>query len=213
MKAQAALPAPSCNLCPRLVEFRCQNQKKFPTFFNGAVPGFGGLEASFLIVGLAPGLKGANQTGRPFTGDYAGVLLYESLIESGFAKGAYGAANDDGLILQNCRITNAVRCVPPENKPTPEETHTCGNFLKSEIAAMPNLRAILSLGGVSHQAVLRAFDKKLSANRFAHGAVHPLTEKITLFDSYHCSRYNTQTKRLTAEMFKDVIKRIKAFLP
>jgi uracil-DNA glycosylase family 4 len=185
------------------VDFRNKNRAKFPDRFNGPVPPFGGLDSPFLIVGLAPGLKGANFSGRPFTGDYAGDLLYSTLIKFGFADGTYAARRDDGLTLKNCRITNAVRCVPPENKPTPAETKTCMNFLKGEIAAMKNLRVILSLGLVSHNAVLKTLGAKASAHKFAHGARHDL-DRITLIDSYHCSRYNTQTKRLTTGMFHEV---------
>ena len=189
-----------------------QNRKKFPEKFNAPVPSFGGLDAQLLVVGLAPGLKGANFTGRPFTGDYAGDLLYATLLKFGFAEGAYEEHADDGLRLKNCRITNAVRCVPPENKPTPQEMATCLRFLKDEIAAMPNLKVILSLGLISHNSVLKTCDQKISAFKFAHGAVHDVGHGRKLIDSYHCSRYNTQTRRLTTEMFEDVFKTIKALI-
>ena len=200
-------PPRDCPLCPRLVAFHAQNRQKFPDKFNAPVPPFGGLDAELLIVGLAPGLKGANFTGRPFTGDYAGVLLYGTLLKFGYATGTYDARADDGLKLVNCRITNAVRCVPPENKPIPQEETTCRKFLIDEINAMPKLKTILSLGLISHNAVLKTLGHKISAFKFAHGAKHKLG-KITLLDSYHCSRYNTQTKRLTTAMFEDIFKSI-----
>ena len=201
-------PDPSCALCPRLLAFRQQNAEKFPDKFNAPVPSFGDLDADILIVGLAPGLKGANFSGRPFTGDYAGDLLYATLLKSGYANGSYEKHKDDGLELVNIRITNAVRCVPPENKPTTDEINTCLSFLKDEIAAMPNLHTIISLGLVSHKAVLKTFDHKQSAFKFAHGAEHQLNAQIRLIDSYHCSRYNTQTGRLTPEMFEKIFKQI-----
>ena len=174
------------------------------------MPPFGDLTARLLIVGLAPGLRGANFTGRPFTGDYAGVLLYGTLLKYGFAKGEFKARADDGLQLKNCRITNAVRCVPPENKPLPAEIKTCRRFLEAEIAAMPKLSVILSLGKISHDAVVQTFGHKISALKFAHGAKHRLSDKITLIDSYHCSRYNTQTRRLTEPMFHQIFDQIAA---
>lgn len=206
------LPDHDCPLCPRLVEFRIQNRKKFPDKFNAPVPSFGDLDAQLLVVGLAPGLKGANFTGRPFTGDYAGDLLYATLLKFGFAQGIYDERADDGLALKNCRITNAVRCVPPENKPTPQEMSACLGFLKNEIAAMPNLKVILSLGLVSHNSVLKVFGKKMTAAKFAHGAVHDIGNGRKLIDSYHCSRYNTQTRRLTTDMFEDVFKTIRSLI-
>lgn len=204
-------PGKDCPLCPRLVDFRHQARAKFPDKWNAPVPSFGPENCELLVVGLAPGLKGANFSGRPFTGDYAGELLYSTLIKYGFAEGIYKARPDDGLVLKNCRITNAVRCVPPENKPTPEEEKTCRNFLLEELDALKNVKVILSLGLVSHNAVLRAFDEKISAHKFAHGAQHDLG-RITLIDSYHCSRYNTQTKRLTEAMFHQVFEKITALL-
>ena len=203
---EPATPALNCSLCPRLAGFRTENAAKFPDKFNAPVPAFGNLDASLLIVGLAPGLKGANFTGRPFTGDYAGDLLYATLLKFGLARGEFKKHKDDGLELINCRITNAVRCVPPENKPTTDEMNSCRPFLVDEIAAMPNLRTILSLGLVSHNAVLKTFGHKQSAYKFAHGAQHQITDQIRLIDSYHCSRYNTQTGRLTAEMFEDIFR-------
>ena len=201
-----------CDLCPRLVAFRCQNKQLFPTFFNAPVPSFGDKDAQLLIVGLAPGLKGANCTGRPFTGDYAGILLYNTLDKFGFTQGTYQARTDDGFRLVNARITNAVRCVPPENKVTGAEIKTCNPFLKAEIDALPNLRVIIALGSVAHQAVFRAFHVAEKDHRFAHGTKYTLPCGITLIDSYHCSRYNTSTKRLTEKMFEDVFAQAQACL-
>ena len=195
-----------CPLCPRLVAFRQANRAHYPSFHNAPVPAFGSLDAALLIVGLAPGLKGANQTGRPFTNDYAGDLLYPTLVKLGLAKGHYEKRADDGLKLINTRITNAVRCVPPQNKPEPAEEKTCrAHFLIPEVAAMKNLKVILALGGLSHGSVLKLFGRKLSQFKFAHGAQHQISERVTLFDSYHCSRYNTNTGVLTTRMFEDVV--------
>ncbi len=200
--ADATIPARDCALCPRLAGFRADNRRAFADFFNAPVPSFGPEDARLLVVGLAPGLKGANRTGRPFTGDYAGELLYATLAHFDFARGHYAARADDGLTLRDARITNAVRCVPPQNKPTPEEIRTCGRFLAAEIAAMPELRAILALGQIAHGAVLRALGLRPGAYAFAHGARHDLPGGLALFDSYHCSRYNTNTRRLTDAMFR-----------
>ncbi len=200
-------PDKNCRLCPRLAAFLDKNRALYPSFWNAPVPSFGNLNAELLIVGLAPGLKGANRTGRPFTGDFAGNLLYGMLIEFGYATGEYKASPDDGVVLTNARLTNAVRCVPPENKVTGSETNTCNRFLKSEINSMPNLKAVLALGTVSHGAVLSAFGEKKSAFKFAHAAVHDLTFKgrpVKLVDSYHSSRYNVNTGKLTPEMFKEM---------
>jgi uracil-DNA glycosylase family 4 len=198
-----------CPLCPRLAEFRQANRQIYPTFHNAPVPAFGALDAPLLIVGLAPGLKGANQTGRPFTNDYAGDLLYPTLLKMGLAKGTYDRRADDGLALVNTRITNAVRCVPPQNKPIPAEEKTCRtHFLIPEIAAMKNLKAVLALGGLSHGSVLKLFGRKLSQFKFAHGAQHQISDSVTLFDSYHCSRYNTNTGVLTTAMFEDVVRAV-----
>jgi uracil-DNA glycosylase family 4 len=208
-------PEPDCALCPRLVEFRQQNRSKFPDFHNAPVHSFGGLDAKLLIVGLAPGLKGANQTGRPFTGDYAGDLLYATLLKFGFAEGHYGARPNDGLRLVDCRVTNAVRCVPPENKPVGAEVAACRPFLQDEIAAMPNLRSVITLGGLAHNAFLAGLDIRKSAYKFGHCAVHEVAaagRTLTLTDSYHCSRYNTNTGRPTTEMFETVFKTVRAQL-
>ncbi|MFZ4125449.1 MAG: uracil-DNA glycosylase [Rickettsiales bacterium] len=201
-------PPPTCSLCPRLVAFREANQAAYPSFYNGAVPSFGELSASILVVGLAPGLKGANRTGRPFTGDYAGLILYRGLLNVGLAEGSYEERPDDGLKLKGVRITNSARCVPPENKPTPQEVKTCGNFLKKELAAMPNLKMILSLGLTSHQSVLKNLGKRQADFKFAHGAMHDMGNGLTLVDSYHTSRYNISTGRLTQAMFDAVLKSI-----
>ncbi len=199
----AVEPGRDCPRCPRLVAFRKSWRKREPGWFNAPVPSFGPRDARLLIVGLAPGLQGANRTGRPFTGDYAGDLLYGTLIQFGLARGQYQARPDDGLGLIHCRITNAVRCVPPGNKPTGAEIATCRHFLRAEIGALPALRAILALGRIAHDSVVAALDGRASATPFAHGASHALST-FTLFDSYHCSRYNTNTGRLTAEMFRAV---------
>ena len=206
------LPDIDCNLCPRLKDFINDNRQKFPDEYNAPVPSFGPQGAEFLVVGLAPGLKGANFSGRPFTGDYAGDLLYATLLKFGFARGEYQARKDDGLELVNARITNAVKCVPPQNKVTGDEISTCLQFLKTEMATMPKLKIILSLGLVSHKAVLKATGHKQSAFKFAHNATHDLGDGLTLIDSYHCSRYNTNTKRLTTEMFEDVFETISTHL-
>src|SRR5690242_14182232 len=197
---RSAEPGRNCPLCPRLVTFRHEWRRKEPTWFNAPVPSFGPAEARLLIVGLAPGVQGANRTGRPFTGDYAGVLLYDTLLRYGFAQGEYKAHPDDGLALVDCRISNAVRCVPPENKPLPAEISTCRTFLIRTIEDMPNLRAIVTLGRIAHDSVLTALGVKKSAHAFAHGCQHEIG-RVTLFSSYHCSRYNTNTGVLTPEMF------------
>jgi uracil-DNA glycosylase family 4 len=210
--AWAAEPSSDCPLCPRLADFRHMLRKREPGWFNAPVPSFGGPEARLLIVGLAPGMHGANRTGRPFTGDYAGVLLYATLKEYGFATGDYEERPDDTLRLVDARISNAVRCLPPENKPTPAEINTCRPFLKTTIADMPQLKAIVALGKIAHDSVVRAFGEKLSARKFAHGAVHDFG-KIKLFDSYHCSRYNTNTGVLTPDMFRAVFRSVRDYLP
>ena len=215
MPSVAALPSAepdrNCPLCPRLAEFRAQARAKEPDWFNSPVASFGDPNAQLLIVGLAPGLQGANRTGRPFTGDYAGDLLYATLLEYGFAKGVYQARPDDGLKLVDCRISNAVRCVPPQNKPLPAEINTCRQFLIATIATMPRLRAILALGRIAHESTLKALGVRSAAAPFAHGAVHQ-AGAIRLYDSYHCSRYNTNTRVLTPEMFRNVFAKVKADL-
>ena len=198
-----------CNKCPRLCQFIQKNKELYPDFFNGPVPNFGDNNGALLVVGLAPGLKGANRTGRPFTGDYAGIILYETLLKFGWANGTYKQSPDDGLELKNAMITNDVACVPPENKPTPKEIDTCNERLKATIQSMKNLRIILSLGRISHQAVIKAFGLKQSAFPFAHGNHHRLPNGIHLMDSYHCSRYNINTRQLTQQMFDEIFEKIK----
>jgi len=208
----AAEPDFDCPLCPRLVDFRLANRAAEPEWHNAPVRSFGDPNARLLIVGLAPGLRGANRTGRPFTGDYAGELLYQTLIELGFASGTYLADPADGLVLNDCMVTNAVRCVPPQNKPTPEEVATCRRFLIGRIAALPRLEAVLALGRIAHESVLVAFGARRAAFPFAHGARHAIRPDLTLFDSYHCSRYNTSTGKLTPQMFKAVLQAIRDHL-
>ncbi|HEY9080774.1 uracil-DNA glycosylase [Magnetovibrio sp.] len=199
-------PHPGCERCARLVAYRTDNQASYADFHNAPVPSFGPLTAELLVVGLAPGLKGANRTGRPFTGDYAGDLLYPTLLAFGLGSGTYGAEAHDGLELTRCRITNAVRCAPPQNKVVGGEIAACNPYLGAEIKAMPNLKALIALGTVAHGAVLKALGHKLSAFKFAHCAQHDLGGGLVLTDSYHCSRYNTNTGRLTEAMFHDVFR-------
>ena len=205
-------PAPDCGLCPRLVAYRQANRAEHADWHNAPVPSFGLPDARLLVVGLAPGVRGANRTGRPFTGDYAGMLLYRTLLRFGLAGGTYAAARDDGLVLRDCRVTNAVRCVPPGNLPVPAEITACNGFLAAELAAMPNLRAVLALGGVAHKAVLRARGLRASHVPFGHGALHDLPGGLLLADSYHVSRLNTNTGRLTEAMFESVVQAIIARL-
>ena len=202
----------NCEACPRLVEFRKNNQEKFPDYFNGPVPAFGAKNAELIIVGLAPGLKGANRTGRPFTGDYAGDLLYPTLVKFGFATGIYDARIDDGLTLNKAVITNAVRCVPPQNKTIGEEERNCRPYLIEQIDKLSNVKIILALGLVAHNAVLSTYGEKKSAFKFRHNQIHNLSNGKVMIDSYHCSRYNTNTGRLTTEMFEDVFKNITSYL-
>jgi uracil-DNA glycosylase len=203
MARSAGMPGRDCPRCPRLVAFRKTWREKEPEWFNAPVASFGPIDARLLIVGLAPGLRGANRTGRPFTGDYAGDLLYATLSEFGFARGQYQARPDDGLELIDCRITNAVRCVPPENKPTPLEIKTCRDFLSVTIEEMPRLTAVLALGRIAHETFLGAQAARRSAYPFGHGRSHEIGT-LKLFDSYHCSRYNTNTGVLTPQMFREV---------
>lgn len=204
-----------CPLCPRLVQFRRDNAVKYPSFHNAPVESFGDEQARLLIVGLAPGLKGANQTGRPFTGDYAGDLLYATLEKAGFTRGNYGGHTDDGLQLDDVMITNAVRCVPPENKPVGAEANACRPFLTSRMDALPRLKAILCLGKISHDNTLRALGQRVAAMKFAHQASREFDvngRSLRIFDSYHCSRYNTNTGRLTENMFEAVFADIREHL-
>jgi uracil-DNA glycosylase family 4 len=203
-----AEPPHDCPLCPRLAAFRGANRAAYPAYFNAPVPSFGAGDARLLIVGLAPGLHGANRTGRPFTGDFAGDLLYATLLKHGLARGNYLKSIDDGLELQHCRISNAVRCVPPQNKPEPGEIRTCRQFLAAQIAALPHLRAILALGKIAHDSVCDTLGAKKSAHPFKHGGAYRIGA-LDLISSYHCSRYNTNTGVLTEAMFDAVVKQAK----
>jgi uracil-DNA glycosylase family 4 len=208
---RAGGPGRDCPRCPRLVAFRKTWREREPDWFNAPVDSFGPGDARFVIVGLAPGLRGANRTGRPFTGDYAGDLLYSTLIKFGFAQGKYQARPDDGLQLVDCRITNAVRCVPPENKPTPEEITTCRQFLAATVAAMPRVSVVLALGRIAHDSFVVALGARRSEYPFGHGSVHAIGA-LRLFDSYHCSRLNTNTGVLTTRMFHDLFAQIRVAL-
>jgi uracil-DNA glycosylase len=201
-------PDQNCPLCPRLAAFRAEARTREPTWHNAPVASFGDPNARVLIVGLAPGLQGANRTGRPFTGDYAGDLLYSTLLDYGFAKGKYQARPDDGLALVDCRISNAVRCVPPQNKPLPLEINTCRQFLAATIATMPKLRAIVVLGRIAHESTVKALGLRNADAPFAHGAVH-VAAAMRFYDSYHCSRYNTNTGVLTPKMFRSVFAKVR----
>ena len=206
-------PDKSCPKCPRLLAFRQENTAKYPTYYNGPVQSFGDLTAKVLIVGLAPGLNGANQTGRPFTNDYAGDVLYPILKKYGFAHGNYAKRADDGFALSDVRVTNSVRCVPPKNQVTGDEVKNCGTYLIEEIQSMPNLKLILTLGSVAHGAVLGVLGYKKAAFKFAHGALHVLDKhKLLMLNSYHTSRYNINTGVLTYEMFEDIVKKIKTLI-
>lgn len=196
--------SPNCRKCPRLAEFLATTGQKYPAYYAKPVPSFGVERPRLLIVGLAPGLHGANRTGRPFTGDFAGLLLYRTLYEYGFASAAQSTSVDDGLRLIDCRITNAVRCVPPQNKPILQEVKSCNTYLQQELDVLDPDSVVLALGSVAHASVLRARNLRPADYRFGHGAKHALPGGPTLLDSYHCSRYNTQTKRLTEEMFRSV---------
>jgi uracil-DNA glycosylase family 4 len=198
---------PDCTLCPRLAAFLEQGRRDYPDYFCRPVPPFGDVNARLVLVGLAPGFHGANATGRPFTGDYAGILLYETLFEFGLSTAPVSVSVDDGLQLIDCRISNSVKCVPPGNKPLPAEISTCNRYLAAELATIPADTVLLALGAIAHGAVLRARSLKLSSFRFAHGAEHTLPGGLRLVDSYHCSRYNTNTGRLTPQMFRGAVGR------
>jgi uracil-DNA glycosylase family 4 len=197
---------PDCRDCPRLAEFLDQTRNDYPDYHARPVAPFGDPDARLLIVGLAPGMHGANATGRPFTGDYAGILLYRTLHDFGFSNRPESVSRDDGLTLTGCRITNAVKCLPPQNKPLTAEIRQCNTFLRQELSELPAGAIVLALGKIAHDAVLRASDLRLSAHPFGHGNLHQLDNGLTLIDSYHCSRYNTQTRRLTEEMFSDIFR-------
>lgn len=201
----------NCRRCPRLADFLADVRSQHPDYYAKPVPPFGDPKAQLLIVGLAPGMHGANRTGRPFTGDYAGILLYDTLHKFGYGSLPESIAVDDSLKLSNCRITNAVKCLPPANKPTTDEEKTCNPYFRAELETLPDNAILLALGGIAHKAVLRALGLKQSQYKFAHNAVHRL-DGLTLVNSYHCSRYNTQTKRLTEKMFHDVFRNIKKIM-
>lgn len=201
-----------CQECSRLTVFLKDIKEKHPDYHCAPVPPFGDGEAQLLIVGLAPGMHGANATGRPFTGDHAGILLYQTLYDFGFSNQPISVSADDDLELKNCRITNAVKCLPPANKPKGEEVRQCNHYLQAELESLPEKSIVLALGKIAHDAVIRACGRKLSEFRFAHAAEHKPNEKLILLDSYHCSRYNTQTKRLTTKMFADIFVRAREFV-
>ena len=201
-----------CRLCPRLATFLDRVKDKYPDYYCGPVPPFGDPDARFLIVGLAPGMHGANRSGRPFTGDHAGILLYEMLYEFGFGSHNKSVAADDQLELTNCRITNAVKCLPPDNKPVGAEINTCNQFLVNELAALPDNSVLLALGGIAHRAVVKAIGGRQADYKFAHAAEHRIDERLLMLDSYHCSRYNTNTRRLTTPMFREVFARAREIL-
>ena len=204
-------PGRDCPICPRLVGYRLEQRAAHPQWFNAPVPSFGAPDAELLIVGLAPGVQGANRTGRPFTGDFAGDLLYGTLLKFGFANGEFKADPQDGLTLRRTMITNAVRCVPPRNKPLPVEIKSCNSFLRLRIDALPRLKAVVALGRIAHDGVLTALEVRKAAHPFGHGAQHAIGA-LRLFDSYHCSRYNTNTRVLTPQMFEDVFEAVRAYL-
>ena len=212
VSGEIVIPGRDCPLCPRLVAYREENRRKWPEWHNAPVPPWGSTDASLMVLGLAPGVKGANRTGRPFTGDHAGKLLYATLLKFGLARGEYREDPRDGMELIGVRIVNGVRCVPPENKPTPAEITTCNRFLKTELAGMAGLKVILALGLIAHAAVLKAYGIPVSRVKFAHGAMNLLPSGVLLADSYHVSRYNTQTGRLTTEMFEAVVEGIRSRL-
>ena len=201
-----------CKDCDRLADFLAQSKQKFPNYFCKPVPPFGDDKAKLLIVGLAPGLHGANATGRPFTGDYAGILLYETLHKFGFSSASESISVDDGLQLKNARITNAVKCVPPQNKPTPAEIKTCNQYIQQELLALTHDHIVLALGRIAHETTLRSLGLRLKDFPFSHGAIHELPEQFILVDSYHCSRYNTSTKRLTVDQFEAVFAKIRELI-
>jgi uracil-DNA glycosylase family 4 len=204
-------PSADCQICPRLAAFRGEQRAAYPDWFNRPVPSFGPEEAAVLVVGLAPGLRGANRTGRPFTGDFAGDLLYATLLATGFATGEYKADPDDGLTLVNCRITKAVRCLPPQNKPVGAEIANCRPFLAGELQGVQGLQVVVALGRIAHDSLLRTLGVRLASYPFAHGALHEVGG-LVVADSYHCSRYNTQTGRLTEAMFRSVFEQVKVLV-
>ncbi|TDQ66118.1 uracil-DNA glycosylase family 4 [Maritalea mobilis] len=205
-------PAPNCSKCPRLKSFRKDNQKKFPHFFNAPVPNWAAPNPRVMIVGMAPGLKGANRTGRPFTGDFAGDLLFDILLQNGFAAGEYGNSADDGLALVDCAIINVVRCVPPQNKPTAQEVNNCRRYLLATLKHFSDVEVFVTLGGIAHNSFLTCFDVRKKDFAFGHGAAYELPTGQKLIASYHCSRYNVNTNVLTSQMFDDVFKTVRELL-
>ena len=202
----------SCRRCSRLAGFLDQVSTRYPDYHNRPVAPFGDQEARFLVVGLAPGMHGANRSGRPFTGDHAGILLYRMLHDFGFSNGPESVSRDDALRLRNCRITNAVKCLPPDNKPVGAEINTCNHFLRNELLGLPRDSVVLALGGIAHKAIIRALQLRQVEFKFGHGELHELGNGIRLLDSYHCSRYNTNTGRLTEDMFREIFGRAKSLL-
>ena len=207
MSSKSTKPGRNCPLCPRLAAFRQTWREREPSWFNAPVPSFGGTDARLLIVGLAPGLRGANRTGRPFTGDYSGMLFYETLLKLGLAEGRYEARADDDLRLIGCVVVNTVRCLPPQNRPLPVEVTACRPYYVATLAALPEVRVLVALGRIAHDNAIRAAGGQLSQHPFAHGAEHRLDDGRTLLDSYHCSRQNTNTGRLTRAVFESVFRR------
>ncbi|MFT5501865.1 MAG: uracil-DNA glycosylase family 4 [Woeseiaceae bacterium] len=201
-----------CRQCPRLAQFLDKVKAKYPDYYCGPVPPFGQADARFMIVGLAPGMHGANRSGRPFTGDHAGIMLYETLHEFGFSSHAESTAADDALRLIDCRITNAVKCLPPDNKPVGAEINTCNTFLVNELATLDPSSVVLALGGIAHRAIIKAVGGRQADFKFAHAARHELPGRFTMVDSYHCSRYNTNTRRLTVDMFRNVFSLVRDIL-
>ena len=214
MSNHRALPVfdADCRECPRLASFLDEVKAKHPDYYCRPVPPFGAADARFLIVGLAPGMHGANRSGRPFTGDHAGILLYETLHEFGFSSAAQSRAADDDLALIDCRITNAVKCLPPDNKPVGAEINTCNVYLANELAGLSENSVVLALGGIAHRAIVKALGMRQADFKFAHGASHDMAGRFRLLDSYHCSRYNTNTGRLTPDMFRDVFRQARSLL-
>jgi uracil-DNA glycosylase len=205
-------PATDCDICPRLAAYRDANKQAHPDWYNAPVPGWGDSRARLFIVGLAPGVSGANRTGRPFTGDYAGDLLYATLVKFGYATGTYGQHAQDGFALHDVFISNAVRCAPPQNKPLPTEIQNCRRFMEAQVSALPNARIMLALGTIAHQSAVKVGGGKLPKYKFAHNALHQMPKGMMVIDSYHCSRYNTNTGRLTTQMFEDVFETIASIL-
>ena len=208
----ALLPDRDCGLCPRLVAYREEYRRLHPNWFNAPVPSFGPITARLLVVGQAPGVNGANKTGRPFTGDVAGRLLYPALLKFGFASGTFQERADDGFEMQDCRITNAVRCAPPQHKLETSDKNHCLPYLAAEITAMPSLKVLLAIGGKAHESILQGLSLKSSQHKFKHGAMHSLPGGLVLADSFHTSQYNVNTGRITQKMFEEIVAAIRRLL-